>query len=241
MNGENYVIIVKIWCPCIIYWLTSHRQWEALHLLWICLGAVHLFRHALLIYVFVFVILCWVIKTLSCSYPTITKYQLMFLVFWASALPPAHYFWIIYHRYWCISFFALITCVRTVSCCKCWFRWKWCLAFSCCPIYYNIVLVLVEGFWQSHCFRSQVTIACAMVMCHRFYMRQSHAKNDWQVRIFCIRMFLNCIHWSWQESVNDLIVCNGEIDPSNRIWIMSNIMLITIRKWFFKSYPVSHD
>lgn len=30
-------------------------------------------------------------------------------------------------------------------------------------------------------FRPQVTIASAMMVCHRFYMRQSHAKNDWQV------------------------------------------------------------
>ncbi|KAJ7957787.1 Cyclin family protein [Quillaja saponaria] len=27
----------------------------------------------------------------------------------------------------------------------------------------------------------QVTIASAMMLCHRFYMRQSHAKNDWKV------------------------------------------------------------
>ncbi|KAJ4834360.1 hypothetical protein Tsubulata_038383 [Turnera subulata] len=26
----------------------------------------------------------------------------------------------------------------------------------------------------------QVAIACALMLCHRFYMRQSHAKNDWQ-------------------------------------------------------------
>ncbi|XP_062009905.1 cyclin-T1-4-like isoform X2 [Rosa rugosa] len=26
----------------------------------------------------------------------------------------------------------------------------------------------------------QVTIACAMMLCHRFFMRQSHAKNDWK-------------------------------------------------------------
>lgn len=27
-----------------------------------------------------------------------------------------------------------------------------------------------------------------MMMCHRFYMRQSHAKNDWQVRVLSINM-----------------------------------------------------
>ncbi|KAF9624885.1 hypothetical protein IFM89_015439 [Coptis chinensis] len=30
--------------------------------------------------------------------------------------------------------------------------------------------------------RPQLTIATAMVLCHRFYLRQSHAKSDWQVR-----------------------------------------------------------
>ncbi|KAF3596389.1 hypothetical protein DY000_02023291 [Brassica cretica] len=38
---------------------------------------------------------------------------------------------------------------------------------------------------------SQVTIGCAMVMCHRFYMRQSHAKNDWQT-IATASLFLAC-------------------------------------------------
>lgn len=26
-----------------------------------------------------------------------------------------------------------------------------------------------------------MTISIAMMLCHRFYIRQSHAKNDWQV------------------------------------------------------------
>lgn len=37
----------------------------------------------------------------------------------------------------------------------------------------------------------QVTIATAMMFCHRFYMRQSHAKNDWQT-IATVCMFLAC-------------------------------------------------
>jgi len=32
-------------------------------------------------------------------------------------------------------------------------------------------------------FRPQVKIASGMMLCHRFYMHQSHAKNDWQVDI----------------------------------------------------------
>lgn len=37
----------------------------------------------------------------------------------------------------------------------------------------------------------QVTIATSMMLCHRFYMRQSHAKNDWQtIAIVCV--FLAC-------------------------------------------------
>ncbi|BFG17755.1 hypothetical protein CerSpe_040290 [Prunus speciosa] len=38
---------------------------------------------------------------------------------------------------------------------------------------------------------SQTTIACAMMLCHRFYMRQSHAKNGWQV-IATASFFLAC-------------------------------------------------
>ncbi|GLU04486.1 hypothetical protein SLE2022_216290 [Rubroshorea leprosula] len=35
----------------------------------------------------------------------------------------------------------------------------------------------------------QVAIACGMMLCHRFYMRQSHAKNDWQT-IATVSVFL---------------------------------------------------
>jgi cyclin T len=31
----------------------------------------------------------------------------------------------------------------------------------------------------------QVTIATATLLCHRFYLRQSHAKNEWQVKKKC--------------------------------------------------------
>ncbi|GFY86191.1 cyclin family protein [Actinidia rufa] len=37
----------------------------------------------------------------------------------------------------------------------------------------------------------QLTIATSMMLCHRFYMRQSHAKNDWQT-IAIVSMFLAC-------------------------------------------------
>ncbi|KAK3022081.1 hypothetical protein RJ639_045925 [Escallonia herrerae] len=37
----------------------------------------------------------------------------------------------------------------------------------------------------------QVTIATAVMLCHRFYMRQSHARNDWQT-IASVCMFLAC-------------------------------------------------
>lgn len=29
----------------------------------------------------------------------------------------------------------------------------------------------------------QITLATAILLCHRFYLRQSHAKNEWQVRL----------------------------------------------------------
>ncbi|KAM0881766.1 hypothetical protein ACQ4PT_032724 [Festuca glaucescens] len=34
----------------------------------------------------------------------------------------------------------------------------------------------------------QITIATGMVLCHRFYLHQSHAKNEWQVYIFPLFM-----------------------------------------------------
>lgn len=37
----------------------------------------------------------------------------------------------------------------------------------------------------------QLTIATAIMLCHRFYMRQSHAKNDWQT-MATVSMFLAC-------------------------------------------------
>lgn len=37
----------------------------------------------------------------------------------------------------------------------------------------------------------QVTIASSMMFCHRFYMRQSHKKNDWQT-VATVCMFLAC-------------------------------------------------
>lgn len=37
----------------------------------------------------------------------------------------------------------------------------------------------------------QLTIATAIMLCHRFFMRQSHAKNDWQT-VATVSMFLAC-------------------------------------------------
>jgi hypothetical protein len=119
---------------------------------------------------------------------------------------------------------ALLTCVGKVY--KCWFRWKWCLAISCCPRYHNIDLVHVKGFWQSHCFRSQVTISCAMVMCHRFYMRQSHAKNDWQT-IATSSLFLACKAEDEPCQLSSVVVASYEIiyewDPSASIRIHQTV------------------
>jgi hypothetical protein len=40
--------------------------------------------------------------------------------------------------------------------------------------------------------RPQVTKATAILLCHRFYLHQSHAKNEWQVNV-CVS-FVNCMH-----------------------------------------------
>ncbi|XP_021285183.1 cyclin-T1-3-like [Herrania umbratica] len=63
----------------------------------------------------------------------------------------------------------------------------------------------------------QVAIACAMMLCHRFYMRQSHAKNDWQT-IATVSTFLACKIEETPRLLRDVIVVAYEIiykrDPS---------------------------
>ncbi|XP_010478103.1 PREDICTED: cyclin-T1-3 isoform X1 [Camelina sativa] len=69
---------------------------------------------------------------------------------------------------------------------------------------------------------SQVTIACAMMMCHRFYMRQSHAKNDWQT-IATASLFLACKAEDEPCQLSSVVVASYEIiyewDPSASIRI----------------------
>lgn len=65
-----------------------------------------------------------------------------------------------------------------------------------------------------------------MVMCHRFYMRQSHAKNDWQVTIIAFLWFMKCIRWSWLEIQMIGYTLNGEIDTLYRIRLWATHMLM---------------
>ncbi|XP_010499246.1 PREDICTED: cyclin-T1-3 isoform X1 [Camelina sativa] len=69
---------------------------------------------------------------------------------------------------------------------------------------------------------SQVTIACAMMMCHRFYMRQSLAKNDWQT-IATASLFLACKAEDEPCQLSSVVVASYEIiyewDPSASIRI----------------------
>nr|GEV66728.1 cyclin-T1-3-like isoform X1 [Tanacetum cinerariifolium] len=63
----------------------------------------------------------------------------------------------------------------------------------------------------------QVTIATAMMFCHRFYMRQSHTKNDWQtVATSC--MFLACKAEETPRGLGELVVVAYKLiykwDPS---------------------------
>lgn len=51
----------------------------------------------------------------------------------------------------------------------------------------------------------QVTIATAMMFCHRFYMRQSHAKNCWQT-IATVCMFLGCKAEETSRWLSDITV-----------------------------------
>lgn len=63
----------------------------------------------------------------------------------------------------------------------------------------------------------QLTIATAMLMCHRFYMRQSHAKNCWQT-IATACMFLGCKVEETSRWLSDVIVVAYKLmykwDPS---------------------------
>lgn len=63
----------------------------------------------------------------------------------------------------------------------------------------------------------QVTIATALMLCHRFYMRQSHAKNDWQT-IAIASMFLACKAEETPRCLSDVTIVAYKLmyrwDPS---------------------------
>ncbi|KAG6785748.1 hypothetical protein POTOM_007332 [Populus tomentosa] len=63
----------------------------------------------------------------------------------------------------------------------------------------------------------QVTIACALILCHRFYMRQSHSKNDWKT-MASASMFLACKLEETPRLLRDVVVVAYELmhkrDPS---------------------------
>ncbi|TMX05312.1 hypothetical protein EJD97_024923 [Solanum chilense] len=63
----------------------------------------------------------------------------------------------------------------------------------------------------------QVTIATAMMLCHRFYMRQSHAKNHWQI-VATVSMFLAGKAEETPSWLSDLVVVAYKLvykwDPS---------------------------
>ncbi|KAF9620060.1 hypothetical protein IFM89_010710 [Coptis chinensis] len=56
----------------------------------------------------------------------------------------------------------------------------------------------------------QLTIATAMVLCHRFYLRQSHAKSDWRT-IGTVSMFLACKMEETPRLLKDVIVVAYEM------------------------------
>ncbi|OVA18761.1 Cyclin [Macleaya cordata] len=56
----------------------------------------------------------------------------------------------------------------------------------------------------------QVTIASAMMLCHRFYLRQSHVKNEWQT-IATVSMFLACKVEETPRLLKDVVVVAYEI------------------------------
>ncbi|KAK4490307.1 hypothetical protein RD792_000974 [Penstemon davidsonii] len=59
----------------------------------------------------------------------------------------------------------------------------------------------------------QVTIATAMILCHRFYMHQSHAKNHWQT-VANSSMFLACKAEDTPRLLKDLTVMTYKLTYS---------------------------
>ncbi|KAH7850066.1 hypothetical protein Vadar_027315 [Vaccinium darrowii] len=63
----------------------------------------------------------------------------------------------------------------------------------------------------------QITIATAMMLCHRFYMRQSLAKNDWQT-ITIVSLFLACKAEETPRCLSDVAIVAYKLmykwDPS---------------------------
>ncbi|MCD9638145.1 hypothetical protein HAX54_021917 [Datura stramonium] len=72
----------------------------------------------------------------------------------------------------------------------------------------------------------QVTIATAMMLCHRFYIRQSHAKNHWQI-VATVSMFLTGKAKETPRWLSDLVVVAYNIiykwDPSAPLRIRQNM------------------
>ncbi|XP_042482670.1 cyclin-T1-4-like isoform X2 [Macadamia integrifolia] len=60
------------------------------------------------------------------------------------------------------------------------------------------------------CCRPQLTIATAMLLCHRFYMHQSHAKNEWQT-IASVCMFLASKVEETPRLLRDIVVVSYEL------------------------------
>lgn len=54
---------------------------------------------------------------------------------------------------------------------------------------YVIEVVIIDAQY----FRPQETIATALMLCHRFYLRQSLAKNDWQVQFIIEVLILSSL------------------------------------------------
>jgi hypothetical protein len=68
------------------------------------------------------------------------------------------------------------------------------------PVWAHPFVMTSATFFFLATFRPQVTIATAMVFCHRFYLRQSHAKNDRRVSVmkwqsFCSSAWYPFICW----------------------------------------------
>ena len=116
---------------------------------------------------------------------------------------------------------------------KCYvFLTEWVLETRSCGTHFS-PFSPPDVLWHVSC-RPQTTIGTAMVLCHRFFVRQSHASHDRFVS-FCIVMSKICrILYNFHRldfwELNKMFVFFGKVVLL--LWFVFNCAC-TVRKWSF--------